>query len=142
MREILFRAKRVDNGEWVEGYFIKDDTTGQTFIHAQGNSVNESQKIGEEGCLRLVAFEINPQTLRQYTGLMDENGRKIWENDILVEKYKSIIYHTSKVIWDMKECAWMCASTYGSIYKMNTIDLTGYEKIGNIFDNPELLEED
>lgn len=46
MREILFRAKRVDNGEWVEGYFIKDDTTGQTFIHAQGNSVNESQKIG------------------------------------------------------------------------------------------------
>lgn len=44
MRDILCKAKRIDNGEFVEGYLLKDGVTGQYFIHAKGNSVNESDK--------------------------------------------------------------------------------------------------
>ena len=48
-RENLFKAKRLDNGEWVIGCLLKDGLTGQHFIHAEGNSVNESDKVNEEG---------------------------------------------------------------------------------------------
>ena len=56
----LYKAKRKDNGEWVAGCLLIDYITGQYFIHACGNSLNESDKIGEEGCLRFVAFEVDP----------------------------------------------------------------------------------
>lgn len=58
-RNYTRKAKRVDNGAWVTGYLLRDGVTGQYFIHASGNSVNESDKVNEEGCLRFVAFEIN-----------------------------------------------------------------------------------
>lgn len=83
MKEILFKAKRIDNGEWVEGYLMKDDVTGQYFIHAKGNSLNESDKVNEEGFLQFVAFEIDKNTICQYTRLTDKNGNKIWENDVV-----------------------------------------------------------
>ena len=137
MREILFRAKRIGNGEWVEGYFIKDDITGQTFIHAQGNSVNESQKIGEEGCLRFVAFEIDPETLCQYTGLTDKNGKRIWENDIVEHEISSVL---GAVEWYAEDyVGWWVNDEY--LGKQQFTDEMWDEcvVIGNIFDNPELL---
>lgn len=157
MREILFRGKRMDTGEWVEGYFIKDDITGQIFIHAQGNSVNESQEIGEEGCLSFVAFEVYPETLCQYTGLADKNDKKIWENDIIRFQFdnddcifpnKDTKKRVGKIFFSDFRASWSIAMARNGGSGINN-DLYKYvqngnrvEVIGNTFDPPELLMED
>jgi uncharacterized phage protein (TIGR01671 family) len=87
----LFKAKRKDDGEWVIGNRIDDGVTGQVFIHAVGNSVNESDKVGEEGCLQFVAFEVAPATICQCTGLKDKNGNLIWENDLVKDLFNDTI---------------------------------------------------
>ena len=162
-REILFKAKRKDNGKWVEGCLIIDYVSGQYFIHQNGNSVNESQKIGEEGCLRFLVFEIDPDTLSQYTGLTDNNGKRIWENDILrghkndddlakvVFGEFSIIdvytletvdrvagWHTEVIETDaLSKCEPFCLPMpLTDLY----IERSEFEVFGNIFDNADLLE--
>ena len=82
-REILFRAKRIDNEEWVEGCLLIDYVSGQYFIHASGNSVNESDKVNEDGYLKFFSFEIDPKTICQYTGLIDETEKKFMRGILL-----------------------------------------------------------
>ena len=72
-REILFKAKRKDNGEWVEGYYRRIPCMGMLEHYIMPRNPKN----------RMEQYAINPDTICQYTGLVDKNGKKIWENDIL-----------------------------------------------------------
>ena len=127
MREILFRGKRVDNGEWVEGLIAR---------------------IGEMGISNIVEKQfdilvpVKTETVGQFTGLTDKNGVKIFENDIIRIPNKGIfkdlimkvqyndgcfdVIGINKDFRDYLKC-WVCNHAL--------------EIIGNIFDNSELLED-
>lgn len=132
MREILFKAEREDNGEWVEGQYayINNPLTenGQPIRHLICNGTN------------IFNYEINPDTLCQYTGLTDKNDKKIWENDILVEKHKGIVTMKYRVVFDLEEGSWMLETKSGARYGIGAVNQRNFEACGNIFDNEELLE--
>ena len=144
MREILFKAKRKDNGEWVEGYYIYHI---KRTICPLGDSVkpeDEQHVIMQDGFSdwnmprNTVVYEINPDTLCQYTGLTDKNCKRIWENDIFVEKHKGIITMKYRVVFDLEEGAWMLKTKSGARYGICAVNQRNFEACGNILDNAEL----
>ena len=147
-REILFKAKRKDNGEWVEGQYvyITNPLTedGKPIKHLICNGTNIFNDL------------IDSDTLCQYTGLTDKDGKKIWENDILRYSYdydgspflkdgEEIKYRVGAVFWSEWRGSWaVCGRgnkkcTNNDVFKYNR-NPNRTEVIGNIFDNPELLE--
>lgn len=121
----LFKAKTC-NGEWVRGFLASNK--GKLYI---------SNRDG-----RPFAFEIRPETICQCTGLKDKNGKLIWENDIVKDE-KGNFY---KVSWQNNyyQFSWICVKSEifevdvkWDLYAMRSFEI---EVIGNIFDNPELLE--
>lgn len=76
MREILFKAKRICDGEWVEGYYLRDQ------YHRGGKDIIFYRK--DSDWFTVYTNIIDPKTLCQFTGLTDKNGKRIWENDILM----------------------------------------------------------
>lgn len=135
MREILFKAKRIDNGEWVEGCYVTSD--GKSFI---------CMDIVQHYCvIALRWFEIDPETLCQFTGLCDKNGKKIWENDICdrKEKYPEVVKMTNGD-WTL-DYSYAIGRDYGNGYcnlGFYVNERKCVEVIGNIFDHPELLQEE
>lgn len=150
MREILFRAKRVDNGEWVEGYLF-DDGMAEAEHYFVGRIVVEPYKgtACDDWDITGIDFcEVNPETLCQYTGLKDKNGNRIWENDIAKCNKRKDGFELYKVLW--RKCYadfGVEPLEFGVQYPIslgeNEQDIKGcnYEVVGNIFDNPELMKE-
>lgn len=129
MREILFRGKRVDNGEWMEGDLIQ--SRDKTYIHPKANSF----RVSETGLSKLIVLrEVYPETVGQYTGLTDKNGKKIFEGDIIRSNSERgyIEYYPN-------DCAFDVVDDHGFYWLIS--EMSNIEVIGNIHDNPELLEE-
>ena len=125
----LYRAKRIDNGEWVEGYL------SYPFCTKKGN---ESYYFYAKDSLGFFCrCVVDASTICQCTGLKDENGKLIWENDI-VEISREHGYFI--VEWQEDDAMW--AVTQCGVIAGNFYNYWGYELevIGNIFDNQELLE--
>lgn len=142
MREILFKAKQIDNGEWIEGSLIDlDIDSGYCYI------VQPYKKASILPIIFLITDRmklVDPETLCQFTGLCDKNGNKIWENDILMahldESYpENVTYET--VEWNVAGWVGCETDSIGRQY-LDKFDLEHYEVVGNIFDNPELLQEE
>lgn len=133
MREILFRGKRIDNGEWVYGSLL--DAKEDTYIipHGYEYLYDEHEKLAfdVERCI------VNPKTVGQSTGLIDKNGKKIFEEDIVKER-----------VWKM-----LCDGAFKKVDEFSVVTFKEgmfshcsqpmgrltVEVIGNIHDNPDLL---
>lgn len=146
MREILFRAKQIENRNWAEGYYIRQDETTYCF--------KEDYESHPENTKHYIVFdmptdwglpnrhlmaEIDPETLCQYTGLTDKNGERVFIGDII----RCTRGCPHEVIW-LKEYAGTYIGGMPAVYLSGL--RKGYawtgkeEKIGNIFDDPELLK--
>ena len=143
MREILFKAKQKDwrdlpeESWWVEGYYAmmgKEDMVRHYIVQ---NCALTSLFSDPEENMYFNDVEIDPETVCQYTGLKDKNGKRIWENDIVSgyfnhKKITGFIKYGSNAVYYIER-----EGSYG-IHLDNSEDWL--EVIGNIFDNPELLK--
>ena len=132
MREILFRGKRVDNGEWIEGFYAHSGEKKYILI-------DNDIAVGY-----IAMKEVNPDTIGQYTGLTDKNGTKIFEGDIIKQDtaYKQIIGCVQICKEPLSKLYGVCEKFHdGSGTALLSVD-GDYEVIGNIFGNPELLRSD
>lgn len=141
MREILFKAKRINNGEWVEGYYT--ECRGETFI---GIDISSMFEIFCPPVIRW--FKVSSETLRQFTGLCDKNGNKIWENDIVLvaeNVYSTVkfgLYHEASKSEKTHQGFYL--ESMGKYYYREELGYWAKESVvvGNIFDNPELSQEE
>ena len=136
MREILFRGKCADNGEWVEGSYYHQtkfygDDWDEHYIISSCDELEDNMMWYDE---------VIPETVGQYTGLTDKNGKKIFEGDIFLHDNET----TYLVKWDCEYCGFYSEA----VGDYNNYDYLGNfynhlcEVIGNIHDIPELLEVD
>ena len=139
----LYRAKRMDNGEWVEGFLIFEKD--RAFIaHRVCEVMNSYSKTVEEyGFGNFI--EVYPSTICQCTGLKDEDGKKIFEGDIVgyidctsTENGYSEHYCRGRVSWDEETASFQVTERL-SAESYEVLD-RGCNVLGNIFDNPELME--
>lgn len=134
----LFKAKRFDNGEWVQGY-LYGIWEKRYILWGMTNDIPNM-------------IEVDPTTICQCTGLKDKNGNLIWENDIVKKEFYTDYDNCANSeeyigIAKVMDCAWVIETIRGRkctrpIFEAMSYseDVEHFEVIGNIFDNPELLE--
>lgn len=136
MREILFRGKRCDNGKWVQGYYIRAEHHWHNHgIHKDWIICGASANGGWFALHN--KYAVKAETAGQYTGLTDKNGKKIFEGDILIhaEKYRY------KVFWcNDRKGFYVRGINFSDYDYIGNFYTHTIEVIGNIHDNPELME--
>ena len=148
MCEILFRGKRIDNGEWVEGDLIHNWIIGleeETRIAMFDFDYNKGTEINGEAI-----YNVYPDTVGQYTDLTDKNGVKIFEGDVVIFNRGRNLPKTDKspevIIYHQGDCAFQrypycrCITKSGTGKLIQPDMMSECEVIGNIYDNPELLK--
>lgn len=173
MRKILFRGKRKDKGEWVEGFYVERDNA--SWIYPAGNqmisrslarelrpmhSAKSTQKIMRE------VFPVDPATVGQYTGLQDKNGKRIFEGDVFkfpdevfesfetscgteynswdIENYGVVAFCEFSGRFDFVQYRFNQSSVDADLHENHDMEFHDFvcelEVIGNIHDNPELMD--
>ena len=141
MREILFRGKLIGNRQWIEGHYIKHDS-----VKACVSTDDPKTKflIACDGFCDwgfeppMQAFEVLPETIGQYTGLKDKNGRRIFEGDVV--EYIGRKYHVEMAEERRGWWPFACGDGCGCC-EDDTIAPSDCVVIGNVHDNPGLLNE-
>ena len=127
MREILFRAKRKDNGEWIEGYYVKTtlgkDIKPSDVIFVPWK-INRSEQWGW--------VKVLSETICQFTGMMDKNGKRIWENDIVKHEISDTL---GTVKWYQEDYVGWCVDDIVIDEQQFTDEMwSECEIVGNVFD--------
>lgn len=154
MCEILFGGKRLDNGEWVSSGNIitfNDEGDGKMFFIPELNSKCTCTHDEQDNILSFnsgIFYKVAPETVGQFTGLTDKSGKKIFEGDI--GRYKQVdgakrngkpITCIGKVVYNVKTASFAIESKDETGCKyFDYFPIKDFEVIGNIHDNPELLE--
>lgn len=157
MREILFRGKRCNNGEWVQGSYIRAEHHWHKFgIHEDWIALGAS---ANGGWFALHSkYAVKPETVGQFTGLTDKNGKKIFEGDLL-NGFQYPFYHSqsdehnyfAEVIWFPENCAFgfythkhptakVSGVSAGNADFIEDFNSDDWEVIGNIHDNPRTFK--
>ena len=142
----LFRGKRIDNGEWVQGNLVWSDDTDDDYkaVIIPTTNSNMFTRGGARGDLGFENWcRVDTSTICQCTGLKDKNGKLIWENDVVgfwdtysTENGQAEMDCIGKVVWDDETISFQVTNRlYAESYEV----LDECSVIGNIFDNPELL---
>ena len=141
----LFKAKRIDNGEWIVGSLIQSPYLGsiRSWISSEQEDKARLREISSNQAVWR-AFEVRIDTICQCTGLKDKNGKLIWENDVVAywdtystENGQAEADCDGKGVWDDETISFQVTNRLSAeSYEV----LDGCSVIGNIFDNPDLLE--
>lgn len=125
MREILFRGKQIDNGEWIIGYYF------------QKKNMYSEDGLPVKHCISDIppfGMKVDPETVGQYTGMADKNGKKIFEGDVLELDGEDGFF---EVEYDDDRAMFVICGDYTTFYFDNLWNEV--EVIGNIYDHPELV---
>lgn len=128
MREIKFRGKRLDNGEWVDGFILFKQDKSEAVIA----KLTDTESVCEN---------VAPNTIGQFTGLHDKNGKEIYEGDIVLSKIKRARKYDERLVICFDDFEWQGKNANGATTSLSLlVEYHTIEVIGNIHDNPELLK--